>query len=214
MTQMYRVKLKWTGFAGGPGYSVFHFRNFGTGDPENGLTQEGASAAAGRVRNFADNIDNLLPPTVTLTVDPEVEIVEDTNGNLLDVYQIDPGTPIVGTGTNVNGYAAAVGAVINWKTSQVRRNRRIRGRTFIVPLSQGCYEQNGSLNNSALSALTTAATTLAASTATEPELGVYARPTRTKNSDGTVTETPDGEWATVRTVSVPDMGAILRSRRD
>jgi hypothetical protein len=214
MTEILRVKLGWSGFTGGPGYSVFHFREWQDGTPATAHTVEMAQAAYGRVRNFAVNIGNLVPPTVTLRVEPEVEVIEDTNGQLEDVFSVTAGTAVTGSGANTTGYSAASGAVINWKTAIVRKRRRIRGRTFIVPLAQGCYEQNGTLNASALSGLQTAANTLAAVTANEPELGVYARPTRTKNTDGTWTESPDGQWAQVRSALVPDMAAILRSRRD
>lgn len=214
MTELLRVKLRWSGFVGAPGYSVFHFRDFDTGGGGDPTTQAQAQAAAGRVRNFFNGTKFLFPNTVTFHIENDVEIIEDTTGEIQGYHNVTGLTDVVGEAGASTGYSAAVGAVVNWRTNAVRRGRRLRGRTFLVPLSSTCYENNGSLNASCLTALNTAAAGLIATTASEPELGVYARPHRTKNTDGSWTTVPDGEWADVTAFNVPDMTAVLRSRRD
>jgi hypothetical protein len=214
MTELLRVKLRWSGFVGAPGFSVFHFRDYNVGGDGNPITQESAAAAAGRVRNFFNGTKFLFPNTVTFHVENDVEVIEDTTGEITGFLSAGNPADVIGeAGVNV-GYSAAVGAVINWRTNAVRRGRRVRGRTFLVPLSSSCYENNGSLNASCLTALNTAAAGLTTTTAQEPELGVYARPHRTRNTDGSWTTVPDGEWSFATSFNVPDMTAVLRSRRD
>jgi hypothetical protein len=212
MTKLLKVKLQWSGFNGGPGYSIFHFRDFGgTGewDPQNAE----AELAGARVNQFADAMKFFLPPTVKLQVQTDVEVIEDTTGEMQDIRTANSKPIIAGTASATSGYAAAVGAVINWRTSTVRRGRRIKGRTFCVPLSGACFETDGTLAPSVVTSIKAAGEQLASPTGT-PDLGVYARPHRTKNTDGSWTTVPDGQWAPVQAVTVPDMGAILTSRRD
>lgn len=213
MAELMRVKMRWQGFQGAPGYSVFHFQDqAGDGSPAT-VIQGMVDAAHGRIWNFANNIKTLLPNVVQLVVEPDVEVIESTDGRLLDVRTAPSKVMLTGSAGETSVYSAASGAVINWRTAVVRKRRRIRGRTFVVPLASTCYETNGTLNTSCMAILNTEAATLTAQT-TEPDLGIYARPTRTKNTDGTWKTNSDGEWAVVRSHTVPDMTAVLRSRRD
>lgn len=203
MTAMLRVKLRWTGFQGAPGYSIFHFRDFGApGGWEPGPTE--AAACVDRVKTFAQALNGVLPNGLTLTTLGDVEEIEDTNGQLVDIHSVAQPTPMVSNVT-AGPYAAPVGAVINWRTGTVRKGRRIRGRTFLVPLIGACFENNGTLIASALTTINAASTTFIAD-AVAPDLGVYARP----SAPGAT----DGQWAPISSFNVPDMGAVLRSRRD
>jgi hypothetical protein len=49
------------------------------------------------------------------------------------------------TGSNTDDYAAGVGMCVDWSTTVVANRRRIRGRTFLVPLA-GCYDGLGHLD--------------------------------------------------------------------
>lgn len=212
MTSILRVKLRWSGFSGAPGYTIFHFRDFGgTGEWNPGVPE--ATAAVSRVNDFGLGIRTVLPAGVSVQTENTVEEIEDTTGELVDIWNGTGGMTSVGTGTAGAAYAAPVGAVINWRTNTVRKGRRIRGRSFVVPLAGDKYQSDGSLSADCITAITNAANALAAGTGT-PDLGVYARPTRTKNTDGTTTTTPDGQWAPVGSVNIPDKAAVLRSRRD
>lgn len=197
---MLRVKLRWTGLPGGLGYSVFHFRDFTGGTP----TPADGDSAKARVNDYAFTIKGLIPPSVTLQVDSEAELIEDTNGKLVDVYGGSAPPTNGGSGSGTQGYSAPAGAVISWSTAGIRNGRRIRGRTFVVPLAGDAYENNGTLAPSALMVLGLAADTLRNPSGT-PDLGVYARPTAPGANDG--------EWSVVTGHRIPDMAAVLRSRR-
>jgi hypothetical protein len=112
---------------------------------------------------------------------------------------------IVGTAGTTVAYAAALGAVVSWRTGLVRNGRRIRGRTFLVPLSSLAFDNTGTLIPAALTTFNAAAVTLRDQTGIA-DIGVYARP----SAPGAA----DGEWALITGHSIPDMGSILRSRRD
>lgn len=204
MASILRIKARWSGFNGAPGYTVMHFRDFGTGDgPGAALDRNAALAAANRVQAFFQAIANNLPQAVRINIEPEADLLEDSTGTLLNSFDVSGGSAV--QGTEAFSYSAAVGAVINWRTSGVREGRRVRGRSFVVPLSSSAFAQDGSLNNVARSDIQDAADALVASSGT-PDLGVYARPTGPGASDGA--------WFVATSASVPTMGAVLRSRRD
>ena len=178
-----------------------HFRDFGGTPP----TVSDAQAAVDRVYAFFNAIKALVPQQVSIQVQGEVEAIEETDGVLQDVLVATTPAAIVGTALVSNPYAAAVGAVVSWRTGVVRNGRRIRGRNFLVPLTSTAFDNTGTLTSSALTTLNTAATALRDTTSIA-DLGIYARPTAAGATDGL--------WALVTGHQIPDMGSILRSRRD
>jgi hypothetical protein len=197
MAYLYRVKARWSGFTGAPGYSVLHFREFG----EPSGTE--AAAAVGRVRLFFDDIKTWLPAAVSVLVEPEVEVIEDTTGELMDSLSVTPVLAVPGLASG--NFSAATGAVVNWRTSGIRNGRRVRGRTFLVPLAAAAFSTGGQLSTSSVNQIVTAATKLSDGTL-GPDLMVYGRPTNAAAADGVA--------FVVSSVSVPATGAILTSRRD
>lgn len=204
MVAILRVQSKWTGFSGAPGFSVFHFRDFGTGDGPGGEPDSAqAQSAAQRVGTFWGAIKSVIPGQITIETESTVDMLEDTTGQLIDSFSVTPNTV---TGTTANApYSAASGAVVNWTTGSVRNGRRIRGRTFVVPVWAGIYTAGGVINPTYLTTMQTAAEALVDRTGT-PDLGVYARPT--------APGIPDGQWVVATGARVPNMAAILTSRRD
>lgn len=200
MASICRIKLRWSGLPGGIGYTMFHMRDFSAGEP----TVADANAALLRITNYAENIAAYLPQKVTLQAEAEVEVLEETNGQLITV--LGGTTQVIKTGAAAStvGWAAAAGAVISWSTPGVRNGRRVRGRSFIVPLATTSYDTDGTLTPAVVAGLNTAATTLRDGAGTL-DLGIYARPTGPGATDGV--------WYAVTGHRVPDMSAILRSRR-
>lgn len=204
MTQLLRVKARWSGFTGAPGYTVLHFRDFATeGGGGSDFDAAAATGAVDRTRSFFGGLAALLPDSVTVTPEQEVDVIEDTTGELVTSLASTSGGSVEGSASG--GYSAASGAVVNWRTGGIRNGRRIRGRTFIVPVASSCYNDSGVLIPTVQQTIQTAASQLAASAGT-PDLFVYARPSGPGASDGTS--------SAVTSATVPSMGAILRSRRD
>lgn len=201
MASIIRVKAKWSGFSGAPGYSVFHFRDFSAGEP----TNADATAAVARLKTFFGAFAINLPTGVAIQVESDVEVIEETTGMLTTVLSATPVSPTAGAASASATFAAAVGAVVTWRTPGIRNGRRIRGRTFLVPLSSTAFAPDGTLATSTISTIAGAATALIDGSGS-PDLGVYARPTGPGATDGI--------WYVANSFSVPDMGAVLRSRRD
>jgi hypothetical protein len=199
MTQMLRAKLNWTGFTGAPGYTNLFFRDFTEGP----VTQEMADGAKTKLTNFMASLGTRLPSTVTLSLDSTMDIIEDTTGQLQGFMTIVP--PAATVGSVAGAYSAASGACITWNTNGVRNGRRVRGRTFIVPLGGTIYDTDGTIATTHLTAFRTAATDLTAASGAG-DLGVWARPSAPGASDGA--------WWVATGGSVRDKVAVLTSRRD
>lgn len=183
------ITATWLGIPGAPGYSKFRFSgNLSSGE---------ATAAAGRVSTMFSSIRGLLPATCSVNF-AAVAQVFDFDSQLVSEVALDP-PPTAVLGQAVGNYSGATGAVINWVTSTIAQGRRVRGRTFIVPLAAG-FDTSGSLGATTITAIQGAAQTLAEGS---PGLVIVKRP------PGAVV----GEYG-VTGASVPDRAAILRSRRD
>lgn len=189
-----RVTAQWTGFNGAPGYSVFHYMGGGglISDAQQVADRTGASLAL---------LKPLLPATVRIAVESEVAVLDEDTGVLSDFRGITP--PGAVQGSSPNGYAGPAGAVVNWRTDDVRAGRRIRGRTFLVPLISSSFDAGGTLTDSTITTIRSFADSMVGGDF-DSELVVWSRPI---NGSG-------GVAATVTSASVPDKAAVLRSRRD
>ncbi len=201
MAPILRVKARWSGFQGSPGYSIFHFKDFAAET----YAVSDATAVVNKTRAMFLAVAGLLPSVVSVDVQTDVELIDHNTGDLMDVLNASPVATVTGGASGTAPYAAASGAVISWRTTQVRNGRRIRGRTFFVPLSSSAFESNGTLTSGALTSLGIAGTGMI-TPGDGPDFGVYARPT---GPDAT-----DGEFAQAMGYTAPDIGAVLRSRRD
>lgn len=189
-----RVTAVWTGFTGAPGYTNFFFDAFGAGDEVN--------AEVNRVFTFFNGIISLLPEDVTIQVQPEAAILDEASGALISYANADT-TPTANNGIASGSYSAPSGALVSWQTDAVARGRRLRGRTFLVPLANSAYEDDGTLASGTVNTINNAAGNLMGD-GTGPALVIWSRP-----RDGA-----GGSIGTVTDHRVPDMAAVLRSRRD
>lgn len=198
-----RVKMRWSGINGGIGYSVFHFEDFGAETDGWNPSATDAATVVAKVDTFAQGILGVLPAGVTLQVMGDVDEITETTGALVDLHSVT--APAARTPSHSAGpYSAPTGAVISWRTGVVHRGRRIRGRTFLVPCIGAAFENNGTLTSTAIGTITTAANALMNATGAG-DLAVYARPSAPGAADGMA--------GVVSGFSIPDMGAVLRSRR-
>lgn len=199
-----RISARWTGFAGAPGYSNFHFTTDG-GFWDGGLLGDEAQAAANgaseRVRSAFNAMRASLPNDVTIELQPEAEILNSDTGEIIGFTEVSHGS-LSGT-TSTGGWSGASGAVVNWRTNDYRFGRRIRGRTFLVPLDGSAYEGDGTLSDDGRADIRAFGDEMVNGEGSA-DFGVWSRP-----RDGA-----GGVFATVSAYSVPDMAAVLRSRRD
>jgi hypothetical protein len=201
LSTMLKVKVRWDGFLGSPGYSNFYFD---TVDPNNFVTEVEAAEVAERVRVFFNAIKGRFPAAMTWSIQSDVDQVGETDGKIFGIESIPPIAPIAGAAVAAP-HSGTSGVVITWLTQGVRNGRRVRGRTFLVPTSNSVYENNGTLNSTIQGEFAAAAGTLRA-----PVNGLQL----TCWSRNTAPGVEDGESHLVTGSNVPDMAAILRSRRD
>jgi hypothetical protein len=201
---MLKVKTKWTGFTGGPGYTNFFFSL----DNDGFMTQELADAAATKTETFFNQVASLFPAVVKSTVQSDVEEIDEATGALTNLWTVATRTGTAGTNVG-NNYSGPAGMVVTWRTSTVRAGRLMRGRTFLVPTALQTFDTDGTIISSYIDTVSTAAAALRADDL-NLDFGVYARPK--KDAGGTVTLA--GNWAPVTGHTVPDKVAVLRSRRD
>lgn len=182
---MNRVRVLWQNWPGSPGYTNHYVGS-------NVLAQTA-------LRTFYDGIKALIPSGLTIQVPSTGDQVNEATGQITGVWTGAVQTVV--TGTAVSVYAGASGACINWRTGNVINGRRPMGRTFLVPLASGAFENNGTLATTTLATLNAVSTQLITDLA--GELKVWHRP----NAAG------PGANVTVLTAQVPDLAAVLRSRR-
>ena len=187
MTQLQRTRVTWAGFKGGPGVSTFY--------------SDGTSPAnLDALRSFFASFAAMLPTGLTIQVAGDGDIIDDATGTLTGSWS---GTqPAVVSGTGTGGYAGAVGGMVTWVTGTVHNGRRLKGRTFMVPLASGAFSGSGVLYATFATTAKSAADTLIA--ATGPDWYVWGRP----GPKGPGTSAP------ISSAVAGNLVAVLRSRRD
>lgn len=210
MGEMAKLTVNWTGFVGAPGYTNLYFRDF---QAQNVIDQPIVDGAISKTDAWLNQFNGFLPATVNVTLDSAVEIIEDTTGELIRYMSGAPFQRANGSGTGA--YSAASGACVNWYTDAIVRGRRLRGRSFMVPLAGSALATDGTIDNTAVATMRTASTTMAGGVGVG-DLGVWSRPTPILDAQGNPTGNynADGQWAFVTSATVPDKAAVLRSRRD
>lgn len=189
-----RLTAAWTGFRGAPGYSNFYFAGKAA---DEGLLEDCAET----IRSFFTAFRDQLPSGISIAIRGNAEVIDEASGQITSQLDFKPPATVVGATTG--SYSAASGAVVNWNTNAYRNGRRVRGRTFLVPLATNAYDSQGDLAGAALTNIRAGATFLSSGAAPLPFV-VWARPVG--GSGGTAEP--------VVSHTVPDLGAILRSRRD
>lgn len=187
--QLNRMLVGWSGpGVVGLAVNVLHFAG-DVGAPDSGA-----------VLDAYESLGTALPSGVVITVPNTGDVIEDTTGELVDVWSSTGGGTF--TGSTAGARAAGVGACISWLTGGIVDGRRLRGRTFLVPLTSGAWDSDGTFQASALVTLQTMANNLQAS----GPLAVWHRPTTTGGTDG-------NSYGVISN-RVSDKTAVLRSRRD
>lgn len=193
-----RITARWDGFPGAPGYSNFYFAS---GLLDGGLLGDESRQFGLRVRNAFAGMAAALPSSVRIEIDQDAVVLDSDTGVAQEFVSMDAIDDVSGQ-TN-DDFAGPVGAVVTWRTNDLRNGRRIRGRTFLVPLASVCFESDGTLDSTWRDTINDFAEDIRGD-AGEGDFGVWSRPV---NGSG-------GVFASVVAHSVPDMAAVLRSRRD
>lgn len=192
MANIVRFRTIWSNFPGAPGYSNMYVS--GAEDPTV------AAGAASAIHDFFDAVRVYVPSGTTLQVQGVGDIIDDATGQITGQVSFTQPASSAGSGTGV--YSGASGVLVDWLTATYRNGRRVRGRTYIVPVTSTAYDSNGSIATGVLNAVTSAATTLLA--ALDGSMVVWSRPTAAH---------PTGGSSVITGATVPDLAVVMRSRR-
>ena len=185
MTNISRLKVRWSGTSGGPGVTVL----YGT-DPT--LLRNNLSTMLNTLKNY-------LPSSVTWTIEAAGDVIDPVDGSLQGAWAA--GTEISYTGVATGSFSAPTGYSIRWETGTIVHGHRLRGRTYMVPATGTMFQNDGTIDTTALAAAQALVTTFATGPST---LVVYNRP------KGAVA----GGYSTVISGSIKDKAVVLTSRRD
>jgi hypothetical protein len=190
-----RYSAGWTG-PGGPGLSHLDVR--GVGGPIPVSVDVNDIGAAWRA--YFVTLAGYLPNEWSIGISAEVQITSDA-GELEDLINITTAGASV-AGTYTGAWAGAVGVCTRMNTADVVGGRRVRGKTFFVPAgTTTAFDQDGTLNSTAMGDFLNARITLHNAIATNGGIPVVFSPTH-------------GAIFDVTGFNIADRSAVLRSRRD
>jgi hypothetical protein len=198
-----RVNCAWQNWPGSPGVSTFFFSVI-------------SQAKIDALRTFFNSLAAFFPTGLTIQVPSSGDYIDETDGGIGGSWAVGT-TPTVVTGTSSAAYAGHAGMCIHWLTTGIVAGRRLRGRTFLVPVTSLSFEGNGTPTASAQTTLSNAANTLL--TAVGTDMAVWSRPVKAhtkydpKTGASTAIPARDGSFAAVNGFRIPDLAISLRSRR-
>jgi len=198
MATLDRIRVAMAGFPGAPGVMTFYASD--------------ALTFVDPLHAWLIAIATAMPTDVQLTIESQGDVIEDQTGTINGTWTTTVGATVPGLSTG--SYAAPCGYVAEWLTSGFFSGRRLRGRTFVVPLGGASYFTDGTILDGSLADFRAAAATLVTSTA--GNFRIWQRPRKARPADGThpaVTARVGGSGA-VSSSRIPDKVAVLRSRRD
>jgi len=131
----------------GGGVSTFHI-----------VGSDGAPLRAGLI-TFFNAIKDLFPSVVQWIVPGDGDLLDDNTGEVTGSWSF--GGPVtIGGGLPSVGYAQGVGVRIRWDTAGITAGRHVRGSTYLVPISAGVFDADGTVKVANLTTLQAAATGL------------------------------------------------------
>lgn len=187
MSNIAKIPVSWTGGPGGPGVSVFYADAAGT-------------IPTGALATFFGAVKAMIPSSYTWTIPASGDIHDSTTGALVGSWTQGTPTTVAATGSPTS-FAGGTGVVVRWTTDGIVNGRRVRGRTFLVPVVSAIYD-SGSILGTQLAVFQSAAAALVASSGAN--LRIWHRP-----SGGS-----GGSAHPITGALAPDVAAVLRSRRD
>lgn len=189
----YRMTAIWSG-PGGPGSSHFDFRDLDV------LGTPNFNACLTAYRTYFNTLAGYLPNEWSIGVSSEIQKLSDA-GVLEGLAPVSV-VPASVVGTYTGSWAGAVGVCTRLVTDLFVGGRRLRGKSFFVPAgTTTAFDQDGTMNSTALGDFLTARTTLHNAVLAQEAGPVVWSPTHEVKSD-------------IVGFNIADRSAVLRTRRD
>lgn len=186
MATIDRITCTWSGGAGLPGISTFY-----------ALPAE--TTACADLVVFFQVVDAYIPTGTTVLVPNEGDSIESTTGELVGGWTRTGGNLM--SGGSALDWAAGTGARVKWNTSGIFNGRRLRGSTFLCPLTVNVFDNNGTIDSTVFGVLQAGATALA----NAGSLIIWKRPSPSGAANG--------GYSTIESATVSDVVTSLRTRR-
>lgn len=176
----------------------------GSAVPGGGVSTFYTSAASfsgmpGAVKAFYTSLVASCPSSLSVTVPNTADVIDVATGTITGSVTTTGGGTVTMTGGGA--YVMGTGARVTWVTTGIVNGRRVRGTTFVVPITSGNFEGDGQIAAGFLSGLQGYADTLRA--AIPADMVVWSRPTTTRA----------GSISSVVGAQIPDKVSWLRTRR-
>lgn len=198
MTDIALFKVVIGGFIGAPGVNTLAFRSTATlsGDffAETGLL----------LQSVYTDLKDLGAPLVSWELDPSVRVVDDATGDLVGVGSVESWRVVASGQSGYGNLPRASQLKFRFNTSEIVRNRMLKGGIYFGPINENCFEDSGRITGDVLLLVGEAfggVTDIAGDT----QLAVWSRP----DENGA-----NGTSGLVDSVTCSVTPAILRSRRD
>lgn len=200
MTTLLRLKVVSDAYIGGPGVNVLHFSPGTSGT----WTQENVDGVFEELLALWTGIKDMFPNGVTFLPDEEIQEIDVVTGNIIGVWTQTGWTEAV-YGTNTGQKASRGNAItVAYATDIWHEGKRLRGRSFLGPASEGISSNDGQVNAYCIGLVED--NYVAITSGLGPRLAVYHRPASGAPSSGYY-----GDVVAVRVNTKP---GNLRSRRD
>jgi hypothetical protein len=187
MANLNKIPVVWSGGPGMPGVSIFYSDSV-SGPP------------LGALGAFFTAIKASFPTGLSWTIPGSGDVLDSSTGVLNGSWSAAGGSTVAASGA-ATSYAGAAGAFVRWQTSGIVNGRRVKGRTFLVPLISSVYA-SGVIQTGTVSAFQSAANTFVASAGAD--MRIWHRPTAGAG----------GIAYPITAAVVPNLATVLRSRRD
>lgn len=194
---MWRLRVPLTGAGlAGPGVTTFYALDTSPGFP---------AAVHSLLAAFAGS----MPNNVSWDVPNGGDVIDPATGEIGETWT-DGTVPARITGSGSGPFSMGVGGQVRWRTSGVVGRRRVVGSTFIVPLSGGAYQADGTLLDTVVSAWNTACANYVTAA---PYALVWSRPKAAQPLHVPPLPARAGTTHLIGSGYAPDRVSWLRSRR-
>lgn len=200
MTDIARVVINLSGFAGAPGVNVLHFS-------QGSLSSWNTAAITG----VAEDVTGILfacksfyAPGLEMQVRPEVDIIDVASGEIIDQFvPDDPFGPVFSDATD-GAESRATQAIVRLRGDKWVNGRLIQGRMFMGPLAGSILDDDGNIPTNTRDDIQDAF--VAITSGLGARLAIYSRPNPTLSKAG--------DYSDAVAVLVNQKPGVLRSRRD
>lgn len=188
MATIRRIRTVMTGVAGTPWYLNWHFT----------MVTGTAQDAVDNVAAFWDDIKGQINEDVTITVEGDIALIDDTNGDTVGAESASDSV-VAATGTG-DVLPPATQTLLFLNTGTFLNHRQVRGRVFVPGLIEAANAPDGTPAPAFLAAQVSAAEDLMAASSTSGPWRVLSK--------------ANGQSLVVESVTGSPKFAILTSRRD